>query len=49
MHRDQEAEKSRDSSEVAQLVLAEPGDPDLLGPTPTFFRHVLHGAAGEAS
>lgn len=41
MHRGQEADKSRDSSKVAQLVLAEPGDLDLLGSNPTCFRHVL--------
>lgn len=49
LYRDKEVEKSKDCSTVAWLVLAEPGDPDLLGPNATFPHHVLHGTACEAN
>ena len=48
MFRNQGAEKSRNSAKVAQLVLAEARDLDPLGPHPTFFHHVRHGAVVEA-
>lgn len=48
MFRNQGAEKSRNSAKVAQLVLAEAGGLDPLGPHPTFFHHVRHGAVVEA-
>ena len=48
MFRNQGAEKSRYSAKVAQLVLADAGSLDPLGPHPTFFHHVRHGAVVEA-